>query len=136
MNMHLNQCQNVIAYRCAVGRDFDQIQMNPAWATNEGGTSIGMGGDFAFLIPLDSLQLSPVSLIKIDVEGYEDEVLAGAENTIRENRPYIIIELMDQSEKHVKKRDATIRNLESMGYTLTKLWGWDWLAIPNQVSQR
>ena len=74
-------------------------------------------------------------LVKIDVEGYEDEVLAGACETIQKYRPFIIIELMDQSEDLIKKRDATIRQLESMGYTLTKLWGWDWVADPSHPGQ-
>jgi FkbM family methyltransferase len=129
-NMQLNHCENVKVYRCAVGSHFDEVQMNVAWTTNEGGTAIGQGGDFAPLIPLDSLNLSPVSLIKIDVEGYEDKVIAGAMQTIRKNHPYIIIELMDSNEEQRTKRDATIANLEQMGYFVTKLCGWDWLAIP------
>lgn len=129
-NMELNQCSNVRAYRCAVGKDFKRVQMQVAHSSNEGGTMIGSGGDFAQLIPLDSLKLHTVSLIKIDVEGYEDEVLAGAQETIRNNYPFIIIELMDGSKHLDAKRDATIKSLEGMGYTVTKLWGWDWIAIP------
>lgn len=35
----------------------------------------------------------PVSFIKIDVEGHELEVLAGAEQTLREQRPNLLIEI-------------------------------------------
>jgi len=133
-NMEINKCSNVIAYRCAVGREFGEVQMSHSWETNEGGTPIGLGGDKAYLIPLDSLELENVSLIKMDVEGYEDEAIAGAEQTIRRCRPFIIIELMDQNEENIRKRDATMQNLESMGYTFTKLWGWDWYASPTQRS--
>lgn len=129
-NMVLNQCQNVRAYRCAVGREFKQVQMRMAHSSNEGGTPIGYGGDLTPLIPLDALKLENVSLIKIDVEGYEDEVLVGAQETIKKNRPFIIIELMDGNKQLDKKRDATIKSLESMGYKLNKLWGWDWFASP------
>lgn len=129
-NMLLNQCQNVIAYRGAVGRSFGEIQMVIPHTSNEGGCFVGHGGDFAPLVPLDSLNLENVSLIKIDVEFYEDEVLAGAHETIKKNKPFIIIELADDTQARVEKRDATIRHLESMGYHLTKLWGWDWFAAP------
>lgn len=129
-NMQLNQCNNVIAYRCAVGRNFGEVQMRIPFTSNEGGASIGSGGDFAPLVPLDSLNLENVSLMKIDVEYYEDEVLAGARQTILKNQPVIIIELADGSKQLEEKRDATIRTLENMGYTLSKLGGWDWLAVP------
>lgn len=129
-NMQLNQCQNVIAYRCAVGRSFGEVQMGIPYTSNEGGCFVGHGGDFAPLIPLDSLNLENVSLMKIDVECYEDEVLAGAHETIIRNRPHIIIELADDTTSRAEKRDATIRHLEGMGYRLTKLWGWDWFASP------
>jgi len=128
MNMLLNHCQNVGVYRCAVGKEFKRIQMNRAISANEGGTSIGHGGDFAEVIPLDSLQLKDVSLVKIDVEGYEDEVLAGAEATIRRNHPTIIIELMDGNPILDEKRQATIKTLEDLGYTVDKIYGWDWIA--------
>ena len=139
-NMQLNQCFNVIACRCAVGRNFGQVQMGVPFTNNEGGATIGnagffthtgIGGDFAPLIPLDSLNLENVSLIKIDVECYEDEVIAGAKETIRKNRPFIIIELADDTKEREEKRDATIKVLQNMGYTVTKIWGWDWFAVPN-----
>ena len=46
---------------------------------------------------LDSYNLRAVSLIKIDVEGHEPEVLAGAERTLAECRPVIIAEVKDQN---------------------------------------
>jgi FkbM family methyltransferase len=42
--------------------------------------------------PLDGLGERKVDWIKIDVEGAEVEVLRGAENTIRQHRPRMIIE--------------------------------------------
>jgi len=42
---------------------------------------------------LDDLEFSkPITVIKIDVEGFEFEVLKGAENIILENKPKLIIE--------------------------------------------
>ena len=42
---------------------------------------------------LDSLGLKNVSLIKIDVEGHELEVLKGAQETIKSNKPHLLIEI-------------------------------------------
>jgi FkbM family methyltransferase len=46
------------------------------------------------LATLDSYGLENVGFIKIDVEGSEMEVLAGARETIRINRPIMLIELL------------------------------------------
>jgi FkbM family methyltransferase len=45
---------------------------------------------------LDSFGFSDVSLIKIDVEGHEEAVIAGAWETIRRNRPVLIVESEDR----------------------------------------
>ena len=55
---------------------------------------MGSGGDRAELRPLDRFGFQNVSLLKIDAEGFEDEVLAGAERLIRESRPVILIEIL------------------------------------------
>ncbi|MGH7887935.1 MAG: FkbM family methyltransferase [Candidatus Binatia bacterium] len=46
---------------------------------------------------LDSYNLRVASLIKIDVEGHELDVLAGAERTLAECRPVIIAEVKDKN---------------------------------------
>ena len=44
------------------------------------------------LAPLDSFDMQPVGLIKIDVEGHEMEVLEGALTLISRDRPIVLIE--------------------------------------------
>jgi FkbM family methyltransferase len=41
---------------------------------------------------LDDYHLAPVGFIKIDVEGHEQAVLAGARTTVRENLPLVLVE--------------------------------------------
>jgi len=41
---------------------------------------------------LDSYKLKNISMIKIDVEGHEEEVLKGAVDTIKKNHPIIFVE--------------------------------------------
>jgi FkbM family methyltransferase len=43
-------------------------------------------------LPLDELELRDVSLVKIDVEGHEPQVIAGAAWTIHASHPLILIE--------------------------------------------
>lgn len=45
------------------------------------------------MVTIDELNISDLTLIKLDVENYEYAVLLGAENSIKKFHPIIIIEL-------------------------------------------
>ncbi|MGE5270682.1 MAG: FkbM family methyltransferase [Thiohalocapsa sp.] len=67
-------------------------------------------------IPLDSLGLEDVDFIKIDVEGWELDVVKGAEDTIRRCHPVILIEQGGNETKyHGRPRDEASRALEALG---------------------
>lgn len=59
---------------------------------NTGHTHIGDGNIEAAQRRLDSFRFKDVDLIKIDCEGYEKNVLIGAEETIKTNKPTIVVE--------------------------------------------
>jgi FkbM family methyltransferase len=93
-NLELNQLTNVTPLRFALGSHSAIIEMDPTDQDNEGRTSVGAGGDEVELRTLDSFQLQNVSLIKIDVEGFEDQVIAGSQETIRRCRPVLVVEIL------------------------------------------
>jgi len=62
---------------------------------------------------LDNFNFNNISMIKIDVEGFELHVLRGAIETIKRNKPRIIIETHS---KELRKRTNEI--LSSVGYSL------------------
>lgn len=45
------------------------------------------------MMPLDDFNFTNVGFIKIDVEGYEKEVLDGARETIRREKPVLLVEI-------------------------------------------
>ncbi len=51
---------------------------------------------------LDSYELNGVSFVKIDVEGYELELLKGAARTIERNRPVVMIEVRERNLTEVR----------------------------------
>ena len=53
---------------------------------------------------LDSFNLNDIDFIKIDVDGFEVEVLLGAENTIKRNNPVINVEMKDRKRPKTCKR--------------------------------
>jgi FkbM family methyltransferase len=72
------------------------------------------------LSPLDAYQFTGVGLIKVDVEGHELEVLRGAEQTIRQSRPHLIIEVKDE---HLVALRATLGGWGYHERTLQQLAG-------------
>ena len=72
---------------------------------------------------LDSFNFSNVDIIKIDVEGYELEVLKGAEHTIKTNRPFIQIEGNSSIKRYGKQKKDILDLLQNWGLKrLEKKW--------------
>ena len=74
-----------------------------------------MGRGMIPMVTLDSLSLGPIDYIKIDCEGYEQNILLGAKHTILHNRPIIVIE--DKKHKDVGHADT------EMGVATLVSWG-------------
>lgn len=76
-------------------------------------------------LTLDALldHFGPPTLVKIDVEGAEEEVLRGATRLLSEARPVIYIEI-------APGREAIRDQLETAGYRLTRGAEMNWLAEP------
>lgn len=67
-------------------------------------------------IPLDECGIENVGFIKIDVEGFEWSVVAGARNLIARDRPVMIIEI---EEKHRNKSiEECLKEVTELGYSM------------------
>jgi FkbM family methyltransferase len=98
-NAAVNGAGNVIADHRALGRRQGVRYVpavNYAARLNTGAVSLLADADGAVdsveVLPLDSLSLDAVRLIKIDVEGMEGEVIAGARDTLDRCRPLLFVE--------------------------------------------
>lgn len=75
-------------------------------------------GDF-FTVPLKRLDdipeinAQPINAIKIDVEGFEYEVLKGATNLLQKDKPFIYCEVWDN-----EKRSRCFNFMKELGYTI------------------
>ena len=118
-NLELNRCENVEAYNIALGEKETLCSIKNADPNNIGGTQLEPDEKGSIITKdLDSFSLKEVSLIKIDVEGMEYDVLMGAKKTINTNRPYILIEIWPDNYTKVSHL------LELYGYSLG-------FALPN-----
>ena len=61
-----------------------------------GGTASAQGPQLVAAVPLDDVlannNIGPVDVLKIDVDGFDGEVLAGAERTLKKQQPAVIFE--------------------------------------------
>lgn len=63
---------------------------------------------------LDNYSFQNVDLIKIDVEGHESKVIQGSLNTIKNNKPFLIVEI---EQRHIKKKiNEVFQEIEQLGY--------------------
>ena len=96
-NAAMNGLGNIHTYQAVVGRENGEAIM-PRIDYRRGGNFGGAtplkegDGESVPVITVDSLNLEACHFIKIDVEGMEGEVLAGAANTIARLRPLMYVE--------------------------------------------
>lgn len=94
----LNDLMNLNPYQMALGSAVGLIRMpviDYSAPQDFGIVSLKDGtedGSAVQITTIDSLGLPRLDLMKIDVEGFEVEVLAGARDTIRDNQPWCWIE--------------------------------------------
>jgi FkbM family methyltransferase len=99
---------NVTVMKCAVGHyngsanlDFrivdhvgivQELEYSGSKKINYGGVRIGIGGPKIKIITIDSMNLTNLTAMKVDVEGSEPLVFYGARKTIKKYRPFIAFE--------------------------------------------
>ena len=114
-NIKLNELSNVVPLHFAVSSKTGIIEMNTDPRADDGVAAIGEGGEEVEARTIDSFGFSDVSLMKIDVEGHELEVLRGAEKTIGALHPVIIVEIWKRN------LDDVIPALEGYGYSVRQI---------------
>lgn len=137
-NIWLNGRKNVRLVNAAVGASLGKVELGPIPSHNEGESkSHGNSGVFADIITIDSLNLNNVSVIKIDVEGMEDEVIEGAKETLLRNKPVIFVEFSGyhnlariKDEKRRAEILQKIKRVEDLGYVVYNISGHDYVAYP------
>ena len=112
-NIIINNCFNARAIWAAVGSSNGQIGVPvPDYLTpssfgsleiieTKNNEFIGQQINYKNLqqtqmISIDEMRLTRVDLIKIDIEEMEMEALHGAKDTIRKNKPHLIIEKLNR----------------------------------------
>jgi FkbM family methyltransferase len=83
---------------------------------------------------LDSFEFDEVDFIKIDVEGFELQVLRGALETIKRHRPVITTEHSMQTPSAVKNSFGVVELMESLDYEYIRTIGGDFIWSPKEYN--
>jgi FkbM family methyltransferase len=126
-NLILNNIYNAITIQCALGdgsistTNMRYVDYELPWV-NIGDTSIGEGGEEVEVHSLDSINISNVDFIKIDVQGYELLLLQGAKETISKFKPDLFIEIEPhQLVKFNTTPEQLINYIKSLGYRMFRI---------------
>lgn len=104
-NIADNDIQNVTTYNVALGAENSSAKMLIEQENNNGTAKISkndnIAGETVKVITLDSLNLPLPDFIKIDVEGFELNVLKGMRDVLRNSNAIIQIEIDEETSKDV-----------------------------------
>lgn len=142
-NVILNGYDNITTYNVALSDETTKLKMENLQYKSTGSINIGnahlnawtqTGYNYVDVRPLDSFDdIDNVSVIKIDVQGYEPRVLDGAKKLIEKYQPIIFIEVeSDQLQVYNWKETDIFDRLQNMGYSCNRLSGVDYVAIPKE----
>ncbi len=117
-NLALNSIPNVSARHVVAGSSMGKMSVpvpNFSKKNNFGGLQLSapMPGETVPMITIDSLMVSHCELLKIDVEGMEEEVIKGAAMTIERYKPFLYFEC-DREEK----KESLLRYVDSLDYQM------------------
>ncbi len=104
-NVKMNAINNVTIYPVGLGDKNGQIGLEVRTAFNRGGNRIAPDGAVGVqsveLVRLDDFdpvtKLTKIDLVKIDVEGYELQVLRGGHQVLKRHKPLLFIEVDDRN---------------------------------------
>lgn len=121
--------RNFNLHRVALGEKYGAVSIK-RYPENTGQAHVDVDGSGdVVMLSLDSYTaLGDVDLVKVDVEGYELDVLKGAEKTLRECRPIVIVEQRGCDEWHFKRnKDEAFGWLLKIGMKPLDCVHYDWI---------
>jgi FkbM family methyltransferase len=125
---NLERKPNVLLHEVALSDQPGSVEMEVVgW--NSGATHIAKSsageGKQIMTARLDDYRLDEVDLIKVDVEGWEFQVLRGAEETMLRSRPVVIFEQKGYEKELYGFSNDCVRYMQSLGARVLETKGKD-----------
>ncbi len=102
-NIELNHLEQVEAYNYVLGAYEGYAEVSSYYDDNIGGTSFVETSDHKIkMIKIDDFKIAEkIDFIKMDVEGFEKNVLIGMEQLLKRDHPILMIEIFDENYNEV-----------------------------------
>lgn len=126
-NLKLNKFKNIVYKNIGLGSSKGELPLKIDTPANRGGNRIDLKNVSENSVRIEierfddvilELKIDKIDLVKIDVEGFELEVLKGAENSLKIYKPLLFIEIDD---RNLSQQGASARELlnylNKIGYT-------------------
>lgn len=115
LNISNFKLENVTVYDCGLGDKEQSVAIEYAEGKTTKTHVKQTPGDF-LIKPLDNFCFEDVDFIKMDVEGFESFVIAGAIETIKKYKPVILYERKEHSSRYNKEKNNVLHTLSDLGY--------------------
>jgi FkbM family methyltransferase len=130
-NVFMNGLDNVYCHNVAIGDKqgitfIDKPNYLSLESVNFGNVSLKKQFDYnktdiVDMKTLDEYDFNDVILIKIDVQGYEPNVIEGAKETIKKHRPYLFVEFEEHLLVENGSSEALLKKqIEDLGYIVKR----------------
>lgn len=137
--LNINQCQNVLPIAKGLSDCQETVLLQGIHIVQDSNEQLNKDVELIDLIELDSMNLTGVSLIKMDIEQYEYFAFKGAKETILRNKPIIFFECWinpDYYSSSYEQRsnfDRVISLVESFDYEIYVIFNNDFIAFPREA---
>ena len=143
-NIRLHHAWNIDAHRAALSDRKELLELvqhntdnlGASFITNRnkyeamGHTTAGVRVRDISSMRIDDLELTACDFIQLDIEGYEQIALLGAEETIRRYRPVVMLEINGCGTAYGYEDGDTIRYMRSRGYQLSIQFNENFVFLP------
>jgi len=127
--------ENVFPYKAALNNVNAPITLVNRAPNSAGNWQVGHAAPDTCIIPsitIDNLGLSNVSLIHLDMEGFEGIALQGAEQTIRRCKPLIAFEVLGGWVSYSYTLELLTQYLVGLGYLFNATYGNEMMFYTNE----
>lgn len=124
-NIELNDFNNIVIEQIAlsnVNQRAQNIYFRSSWTIDPGSSSNAKKKEDVDFITLDEYvrrnKINRIDFIKLDVDGYEYKIIQGARDTLKRDKPFIVMELGIYTLQAVGDNGYDLANaLSDIGYT-------------------